>query len=42
MVITVRESVWLTDLFSTSYGEARMPRKFSRTRSNITIVSLFE
>jgi hypothetical protein len=41
-VITVRDSVWLIDAFRTSDGEARIERKFSRTRSNTTMVSLIE
>ena len=41
-VITVRDRVWLTDLLSSSFGGRRSERKFSRTRSNTTMVSLIE
>ncbi|MNT70552.1 hypothetical protein D3C72_2089560 [compost metagenome] len=39
-VITVRDSVWLIERFSTSIGSTRRLRKFSRTRSNTTMMSL--
>ena len=38
----VRDRVWLIDRFSTSSGSTRRTRKFSRTRSNTTMVSLIE
>ena len=42
-VITVRDSVWFTDAFMISTGvPLRIRRKFSRMRSNTTIVSFSE
>ena len=42
-VMTVRPSVWFTDALITSNIESRrIDRRFSRTRSKITIVSLVE
>src|SRR3546814_281636 len=41
-VITVRDRVWLIDELRISRAGARTPRKFSRTRSNTTMVSLME
>ena len=39
----VRDRVWLIDRFSTSLGSSLLSRrKFSRTRSNTTMVSLIE
>ena len=42
-VMTVRPSVWLIDTLMTWFSESRrMPRRFSRIRSKMTIVSLVE
>ena len=42
-VITVRPSVWFTEALMISGMESRrIERRFSRTRSKITIVSLVE
>ena len=41
-VMIVRDSVWLIDRFITSSGSTRRLRKFSRTRSKTTMVSLIE
>src|SRR5690606_21188269 len=41
-VMMVRDRVWLMERSNTSSGSARRLRKFSRTRSNTTIVSLIE
>ena len=42
-VMTVRPSVWLRLVLITSFsGSRRMPRRFSRTRSKMTIVSFVE
>ena len=38
----VRDSVWLIDLLRMISGSPRIARKFSRTRSNTTILSLIE
>ena len=38
----VRDRVWLTERLRISSGSARRLRKFSRTRSNTTMVSLIE
>src|SRR5216684_8731783 len=41
--ITVRPSVWFTDTLMMSFNESRrIPRRFSRIRSKMTIVSLVE
>ena len=43
LVKIVRESVWLMDLFTISANGSRfMSRRFSRTRSKMTIVSFIE
>src|SRR5690606_12223188 len=41
-VMMVRDRVWLIDRLNTSSGSTRRLRKFSRTRSNTTMVSLIE
>ncbi len=42
-VISVRFSVWLIDEFTSSFRlSRRVPRRFSRTRSKMTIVSFVE
>ena len=41
-VTIVRDSVWLIERLRISIGSARRLRKFSRTRSNTTILSLIE
>jgi len=42
-VITVRDSVWLTLLFTTcSSASRRIVRRFSRMRSKMTMVSFTE